>query len=78
MTQIPEFQRAVQLVGPSELRLNEQKPVYAPGPGQVLGRVEVGGLCFSDLTLLNQFRGPVRKSSVISGMTEDGLANVPS
>ena len=56
-TSIPQTQRAVQLVGPDQLELNEAKPVFTPGPHQVLGRVEVVGLCFSDLKLLKQFSG---------------------
>src|ERR1019366_2871389 len=67
-TSIPQKQRAVQLVGPDQLRLNESKPVFEPGPHQVLGRVEVVGLCFSDLKLLKQFSGHARKSPVVSGV----------
>ena len=48
-TPIPQTQRAVQLVGPDQLQINDAKPVHEPGPHQVLGRVEVVGLCFSDL-----------------------------
>ena len=67
-TSIPQKQRAVQLVGPDQLQLNESKPVFKPGPHQVLGRVEVVGLCFSDLKLLKQFSGHARKSPVASGV----------
>ncbi len=78
MTTIPKTQRAVQLVGPGELQLNNEKKVFTPGPGQVLGKVEVVGLCFSDIKLLNQFSGHVRKSPVLAGMTEAELAEIPS
>ena len=67
-TTIPKQQRAVQLVGPDQLRINENKSVIEPGPYQVLGRVEVVGLCFSDLKLLKQFAGHPRKSEVAAGI----------
>jgi threonine dehydrogenase-like Zn-dependent dehydrogenase len=75
---IPPKQRAVQLVGPDQLQLNEAKPVVAPGPHQVLGRVEVVGLCFSDLKLLKQFSGHARKSPVVSGIDTRALAQMPN
>jgi L-sorbose 1-phosphate reductase len=76
-TTIPQTQRAVQLVGPDRLQLNETKPVFEPGPHQVLGRVEVVGLCFSDLKLLKQFSGHVRKSGVTGGVVPEALAAMP-
>ena len=78
MTSIPQKQRAVQLVGPDQLQLNESKPVFTPGPHQVLGRVEVVGLCFSDLKLLKQFSGHARKSPVVSGADPQALAQMPN
>ena len=75
---IPETQRAVQLVGPDQLRINETKAVFDPGPHQVLGRVEVVGLCFSDLKLLKQFSGHVRKSAVASGVDPGALTEMPN
>jgi threonine dehydrogenase-like Zn-dependent dehydrogenase len=77
MATIPEFQRAVQLVGPDQLRLNEAKPVFQPGPHQLLCRVEVCGLCFSDLKLLKQFSGHARKSEITSGIQKEWLARMP-
>ena len=77
-TSIPQTQRAVQLVGPDQLKLNESKPVFTPGPHQVLGRVEVVGLCFSDLKLLKQFSGHARKSPVISGVDLQALSEMPN
>jgi len=74
---IPQKQRAVQLVGPDQLQINEAKPVFEPGPHQVLGRVEVVGLCFSDLKLLKQFSGHVRKSPVTSGVDAAALQQMP-
>lgn len=76
-TTIPQKQRAVQLVGPDQLRLNEAKPVVEPGPHQVLGQVEVVGLCFSDLKLLKQFSGHARKSVVASGISPKELEEMP-
>jgi threonine dehydrogenase-like Zn-dependent dehydrogenase len=76
-TEIPQTQEAVQLVGPDQLQLNRSKPVFRPGPHQVLGRVEVTGLCFSDLKLLKQFSGHVRKSEVAGGVDPQALAQMP-
>ena len=59
-TSVPSRQRAVQLVGPDEMNLNTDKPVVEPGPHQLLCKIEVVGLCFSDLKLLKQFGGHVR------------------
>ncbi len=77
-TTTPETQRAVQLTGPDELRLNSAKPVPRPGPHQILARVEVTGLCFSDLKLLKQFHGHVRKSDVLTTLGPETLAEIPS
>jgi threonine dehydrogenase-like Zn-dependent dehydrogenase len=78
MADLPETQYAVQLVGPDELVLNKSKEVFKPGPHQVLCRVEVVGLCFSDLKLLKQFSSHVRKSEVVSGIDTEILQDVPS
>jgi L-sorbose 1-phosphate reductase len=75
---IPEKQRAVQLIGPDQLQINESKAVFDPGPNQVLGRVEVVGLCFSDLKLLKQFSGHVRKSTVTAGIDSSALLEMPN
>jgi L-sorbose 1-phosphate reductase len=71
-------ERAVQLVGPDELRLNEGKQVVAPGEHQVLARVEACGLCFSDLKLLKQFDRHARKSAVTSGIAAQALEEMPN
>lgn len=73
----PSTQRAVQLTGPDALVLNGRKPVPAPGPHQFLARVEVTGLCFSDLKLLKQFDGHARKSPVVDGLDEETLDAIP-
>jgi len=78
MTDFPETQYAVQLVGPDELVLNRSKKVPRPGPYQMLCRVEAVGLCFSDLKLLKQFSSHVRKGPVVSGIDLDVLKEVPS
>ncbi|MBM4026249.1 MAG: alcohol dehydrogenase, partial [Planctomycetes bacterium] len=75
---IPAKQYAVQLVGPDQLVLNKDKDVFQPGPHQVLARVEVVGLCFSDLKLLKQFTGHVRKGPVVAGVDLDILKEIPS
>jgi len=78
MAKLPQKQYAVQLVGPDELVLNKSKQVFRPGPHQILGRVEVVGLCFSDLKLLKQFSSHVRKSSIVSGIEPEVLNEIPS
>ncbi|MDR3691453.1 MAG: alcohol dehydrogenase catalytic domain-containing protein [Fimbriimonas sp.] len=78
MALIPETQFAVQLVGPGELTLNDSKPVPPCGPHQILVKTEAVGLCFSDLKLLAQFSGHVRKSEILTGLTTEVLAEIPS
>ncbi|MCX7006153.1 MAG: alcohol dehydrogenase catalytic domain-containing protein [Kiritimatiellaeota bacterium] len=74
--QIPSTQQAVQLVGPDQLQLSNAKAVHQPGPHQILCRVDVCGLCFSDLKLLKQFSAHVRKSPVLTGITEGALKEI--
>jgi threonine dehydrogenase-like Zn-dependent dehydrogenase len=76
--EIPETQCAVQLVGPDELALNKSKETFRPGRHQILCRVEVVGLCFSDLKLLKQFSIHVRKSEIVSGIDPEILKEIPS
>jgi len=78
MTSIPASQWAVQLVGPDQLVLNQSKEVFRPGSHQILAKVEVVGLCFSDLKLLKQFTGHVRKGPIVSGIEPDALTQIPS
>lgn len=78
MREIPKTQRAVQLTGPDELRLNASKKVAPPGPRQILCRVEAVGLCYSDLKLLKQFSSHARKTSVRSGIDPEILGEIPS
>lgn len=78
MLTIPETQYAVQLVGPSELKLNRTKEVFKPGAHQVLCKVEAVGLCFSDLKLLKQFTEHPRKSGIIRGLDAAALKDIPS
>jgi threonine dehydrogenase-like Zn-dependent dehydrogenase len=75
---LPKTQYAVQLVGPDKLILNKSKEVFRPGRRQILCRVEAVGLCFSDLKLLKQFSGHVRKSGIVSGINKKILNQVPS
>ncbi|HTS17740.1 MAG TPA: alcohol dehydrogenase catalytic domain-containing protein [Verrucomicrobiae bacterium] len=77
-TTIPNKQRAVQLVGVDQLTVNESKPVFTPGPYQVLCRVEVCGLCFSDLKLLKQFNQHARKSEIRTGIERNVLSEMPN
>ena len=74
---LPSTQNAIQLIGPDELRLNESKEVFRPGPHQILAKVEAVGLCFSDLKLLKQFANHVRKGEVVSGVPGEVLAEIP-
>ncbi len=78
MVTTPQKQQAVQLVGPDRLVLNHDKPVAAPGPHQVLAKVEAVGLCFSDLKLLKQFSAHARKSEVSAGLDRGALSEMPN
>ena len=77
-TKLPASQCAVQLVGPGELTLNQDKPVYTPGPTQIVVRVDAVGLCFSDLKLLKQFSEHARKTTVLRGIEPSILEDIPS
>ena len=77
-TAIPDTQHAVQLTGPSQLRLNTAKEVVRPGPRQILARVEATSLCFSDLKLLKQFTAHPRKDKVVRGISPEALKEIPS
>ncbi len=78
MSNIPEQQKAVQLIGPDELKLNTEKQVHSPGPYQILCRIEAVGLCFSDLKLLKQFSEHARKGNIQSGIETAILDEIPS
>ena len=78
MSDLPETQRAIQLVGPDQIRLNPAKPVHRPKGRQILAKVEAVGLCFSDMKLLHQFHRHVRKAPVESGVDPEVLAELPS
>jgi len=78
VNEIPTEQFAVQLVGADRLELNTAKPVYLPGPHQVLARVEAVGLCFSDMKLLHSFESHPRKGPIVSGIAPEVLREIPS
>jgi threonine dehydrogenase-like Zn-dependent dehydrogenase len=78
MPQIPRTQHAVELTGPDQLSLNTAKVVHEPSDHQILCRVIVCGLCFSDLKLLKQFSEHARKSEVLSGVDPGVLRGLPS
>ncbi len=78
MTNLPKTYKAVQLVGPDKLILNESKELHEPGRHQILCKVEAVGLCFSDLKLLKQFSSHIRKSEIVSGIKLDVLEEIPS
>lgn len=75
---IPQSQRAVQLVGNDELKLNGEKAILAPGAHQILAQVQAVGLCYSDLKLLKQFAEHPRKSDVIGGVEPKALSEMPN
>lgn len=75
---LPSTQHALELCGPGQLRLVDNKPVKDPGPYEILARVEAVGLCFSDLKLLKQFSAHPRKGRIVSGLDESVLAQITS
>jgi threonine dehydrogenase-like Zn-dependent dehydrogenase len=78
MSAIPKTQHAVQLTGPSELTFTDTKEVFQPGPGQILGKTEAIGLCFSDIKLFKQFDKHVRKNEVQTMLTSAELDTMPN
>jgi len=75
---LPMTQHAIQYVGPGQLVHNRAKPVAAPGPTQVLVKVEAVGICFSDTKLLKAFDTHLRKAEVSGGLDAAALAEIPS
>jgi threonine dehydrogenase-like Zn-dependent dehydrogenase len=75
---LPPTQHAVQIVGPGELVHNRVKPVFEPGPTQLVLRVEAVGICFSDTKLLHAFSAHLRKAEVSAGLDAADLAEIPS
>ena len=75
---VPATQHAIQFVGPGQLVHNRAKPVPAPGPTQLLVRVEAVGICFSDTKLLKAFSTHLRKAEVSGGIDAAVLAEIPS
>jgi threonine dehydrogenase-like Zn-dependent dehydrogenase len=75
---LPSRQTAVRLVGPDRVEFTAEKAVPAPGPTQILGRVECVGLCYSDMKLLHQFDRHPRKGPVVAGMAPEALRQIPS
>ena len=75
---IPPTQHAIQFVGHDEVVLNRTKPVGPVGPTQVLARIEAVGICFSDTKLLHAWTDHPRKGPVVTGLSQDVLAEIPS
>ena len=78
MTNIPETQHAIQFVGVDQIVVNPAKPVYPVGPHQMLLKVEACGICFSDTKLLHAFDTHPRKTGLVSGLSPEVLAEIPS
>ena len=75
---VPAEQHAIQYLGVDEFVHNAAKPVDPVGPTQLLLRVEACGICFSDTKLLHAFQDHPRKLPVVSGLTAEELADIPS
>ena len=75
---LPMTQHAIQFVGPGQLVHNRAKIVAAPGPTQLLVKVEAVGICFSNTKLLIAFSTHLRKARVSSGIGETTLAEISS
>ncbi len=78
MTEIPKTEYAAQLVAADTIRLSSDKPVPEPGPTQVLCRIEATGICFSDTKLMHAFASHPRKGKVLTFLSADELAEIPS
>ena len=55
MSEIPQTQYALQIVGADQTRLNTEKPVPELGPTQILCKNNATGNCFSDTKLMHAF-----------------------
>jgi L-sorbose 1-phosphate reductase len=75
---LPATEHAIRFVGPGRLVHDRAKPVPAPGPTQIVARVEAVGICFSDTKLLHAFASHPRKSEVLDGIDPSVLAEIPS
>jgi L-sorbose 1-phosphate reductase len=75
---IPATQHAIQYIGKDEFVLNTSKLVDPIGPTQMVLKMEACGICFSDTKLLHAFQDHPRKLPVISGLSSDELAQIPS
>ena len=78
MPDLPATQHAIQFTGPGTVVHNRAKVVHAPGPTQLVLKVEAVGICFSDTKLLRAFSAHPRKSAVLAGATPEVLAEIPS
>ena len=78
MNEIPKTQFALQIVAADETALNTAKPVPEPGPTQILCQIEATGICFSDTKLLHAFTSHPRKSEVLTFLSAEELAGIPS
>ncbi len=78
MTEIPKTQYAIQIVAADETALNTSKPVPELGPTQLLCEIEATGICFSDTKLLHAFTSHPRKSEVLTFLSAEELAEIPS
>ena len=78
MSEIPQTQYAAQLVAVDTIEINDAKPVPELGPTQVLCKVEATGICFSDTKLMHAFVNHPRKSEVLTFLSAEELAGIPS
>lgn len=79
MTQeFPATQHAIQFVAADHVVHNPAKAMYPLGPRQLLLKSEACGICFSDTKLLHAFINHPRKSEVLSGLSPEELAEIPS
>ncbi len=78
MTEIPKTQYAIPIVAADETALNTSTPVPELGPTQLLCEIEATGICFSDTKLLHAFTSHPRKSEVLTFLSAEELAEIPS
>ena len=72
-----QTQHAIQFTGVGEIVHNDAKPIDPVGPHQMMLQVEACGICFSDTKLLKAFDSHPRKAEVVSGITQEALAEIP-
>jgi threonine dehydrogenase-like Zn-dependent dehydrogenase len=78
VSDIPATEVAARLVAVDTIVIDPAKPIPELGPTQILCRIEATGICFSDTKLMHAFSAHPRKSAVLTFLSPEELATIPS